>query len=332
MKNKVRMTLLSTAVILLVMLLIGAHSNSEPVISLKGTTAVSQDIYNSVYAPGQVEAEQSADYSTARTATVTKLYVKPGDRVTEGQPLLCLRETTMALDEEAVQTFAQAVMDGELANQNAMSSALQNIGAPEDEEYTVKATMDGAVMQAPETVGQNILPGLSYLRISDTEHLRVRADIPETYIRQVREGLRANVTSDANPDVTVAARVQRVAPYARRAVSLTGQSSAATVEALLALKETDPALRPGYSVDVKIFTDAVQDAVLVPYEAVGQEGDSEYVFTVKGDGTAHKIYVETGYELDGYIEIKSGVKAGDVVLLSPPDTLRDGDRVEVGGI
>ena len=184
-------------------------------------------------------------------------------------------------------------------------------------------------MHAPDSVGQNIFPGLSYLNVADLSKLRVRADIPEAYIRQVQEGQHANVISEADPDVTVPAQVVSVAPFARRAINLSGQEDTATVEALLKLQKNDQTLRPGYSVDVKIFTDAVADEVLVPYEAIVQEGTKEFVFVVDKKGIAHKTYVETGYELEGYIEIKHGVQAGDVVLLSPPDTLQDGDLVEV---
>lgn len=330
MKKKMRVALLSTAVILLIMLFIGAHSEPEPVMSLRGTRAFAQDVYNSVYAPGQVEAVQSVDFSTTGTATVTEIYVKPGDTVTEGQSLLRLRESAMALNEEAAQTFAREVLAGNLADEDALAAALQDAAA--DEEYTVTATMSGTVMRAPESVGQSLLPGLSYLSIADLSALRVRADIPEAYIRQVQEGQRANITSDANPETITPARVQSVAPFARRTASFTGQEGAATVQAVLTLSASEETLRPGYSVDVKIFTDAVQDAVLVPYEAVAQEGESEYVFIVDAAGYARKTYVETGYELEGYLEIKSGVAAGDVVLLSPPDTLQDGDLVEVRGV
>ena len=332
MKNKTRVTLLMTAAVLLTMLLMVAErGEDQPVMALRGVRAVQQDIYNSIYAPGEVEAARGRDYTSAHAATVTEIYVKPGDKVAAGQQLVRLRETALALPDDAIQTFAEGVMEGETGDPAALASALRDAAQTEETDYVVTAEEAGTVLRAPEAVGEGVLPGLSYLKTADTGTLRVRAQIPETYIRQVREGQRANVTSDADPDGTVAAKVTVVAPYARRAASLTGQKQAATVEAVLALVGRQEGLRPGYTVSVKIFTDAVADAVLVPYEAVSQEGDREYVFVVR-DSIAHKLYVETGYELDGYVQIAAGIDAGDIVLVSPPADLKDGDRVEVSGV
>lgn len=332
MKNRTRVTLLLTAAALLAMLLMAVERGGDsPVMALRGVRAAQQDIYNSIYAPGEIEAVHSRDYTSGRAATVVEVYVKPGDRVAAGQALVKLRESALTLPDDAAQTFAEGVLAGETADPSALAEALQDAAQTGESEYVVTAEEAGTVLRAPEAAGESVLPGLSYLKTADTGALRVRAQIPETYIRQVREGQRANVTSDADPDNTVAARVTAVAPYARRAASLTGQKQAATVEAVLALVGRQENLRPGYTVSVKIFTDAVADAVLVPYEAVAQEGDREYVFVVR-EGIARKLYVDTGYELDGYVQIASGVDAGDIVIVSPPDDLKDGDRVEVAGV
>lgn len=333
MKRKVRVTLIFTTVILLVMLLVGMRSEQKPIVSLRGATAIEQDIYSTVFAPGRIEATKSVDMTTARTATVVELLVQTGDSVTKGQPLLRIRESQMTLSEESAQTFAREMMKGNIADQDAIATALQDMDTPStEEEHTITAPMSGTVMSIPARVGQNLLPGISYLTVSDLSQLQVCADIPETYVGSVRQKQNANITIDADPDKIVAAKVRAVAPYARRTMNLTGQDEAATVEAILDLKDADTVWKPGYSVNVKIFTDAVADAVLVPYEAIMQEGTREFVYIVDSDGYAHKKFVETGYELDGYIQIKSGMEPGQVVLLSPPDILNDGDLVEVTGI
>ncbi len=330
MKRKVRIVLLTTSAVLLVLLLwIANREQDAPVATVRGTHAIGQDIYNSVYVPGEVEAQDSYDYATTTGATVEEVYVKAGQTVKTGQPLVRLREDAVALNAESAQNFAEEILDGEQSVEAyAVASALRGSATPKERVHTVTAERDGTVLRAPESAGESVLPGLTYLRTADISRLLVRADIPELYARQVAEGQRANVTTDASPDDILAAKVVSIAPYARRAVSLNGQQQSATVTARLSLVGTQPDLRPGYSVNVKIFTDAIQDAVLVPYEAIGQENGQEFVFVVR-QGIAHKLYVETGYELDGYIEIKTGISVGDIVLVSPPATLKDGDRVEV---
>ncbi|NCB28854.1 MAG: efflux RND transporter periplasmic adaptor subunit [Clostridia bacterium] len=330
MKRKVRIVLLTTSAVLLVMLLwIANREQDAPVATVRGTHAIGQDIYNSVYVPGEVEAQDSYDYATTTGATVEEVYVKAGQTVKTGQPLVRLREDAVALNAESAQAFAEEILDGEQSvDGRAVASALRGSATPKERVHTVTAERDGTVLRAPESAGESVLPRLTYLRTADISRLLVRADIPELYVRQVAEGQRANVTTDASPDDILAAKVVSIAPYARRAVSLNGQQQSATVTARLSLVGKQPDLRPGYSVNVKIFTDAIQDAVLVPYEAIGQENGQEFVFVVR-QGIAHKLYVETGYELDGYIQIKTGISVGDIVLVSPPAALKDGDRVEV---
>ena len=110
--------------------------------------------------------------------------------------------------------------------------------------------------------------------------------------------------------------------------SLTNEDAEATVEVLLALNSSTENLRPGYSATVKVFTDHRDDAVVVPYEAICQRGEQEFVFCVQ-DGHAVQCAVQTGYLLEDTVEIIDGLPTGVSVILSPPDELTDGDPVEV---
>lgn len=87
-------------------------------------------------------------------------------------------------------------------------------------------------------------------------------------------------------------------------------------------------LRPGSSATVKIFTDHRKKAVVVPYEAVCQRGEQEYVFTIE-NGRAVQNPVVTGYLLERVIEVRSGLEGGETVILSPSDELENGAKLEV---
>lgn len=87
-------------------------------------------------------------------------------------------------------------------------------------------------------------------------------------------------------------------------------------------------LRPGSSSTVKIFTDHRKKAVVVPYEAVCQRGEQEYVFTIE-NGRAVQNPVATGYLLERVIEVRSGLEGGETVILSPSDELENGAKLEV---
>ena len=119
-----------------------------------------------------------------------------------------------------------------------------------------------------------------------------------------------------------------IAPAAVKTFSLTNEDAEATVEVLLNLNGSTENLRPGYSATVKVFTDHRDDAAVVPYEAICQRGEQEFVFCVQ-DGHAVQCAVQTGYLLEDTVEIIDGLPTGVSVILSPPDELTDGDPVEV---
>ena len=173
-----------------------------------------------------------------------------------------------------------------------------------------------------------MVAGLPCIRIADLGKLQVRAQSPELYAGELQVGQRANVTASAAGDKVYGAQVASIAPVAVRTMSLTGQSSEATVEAVLPLSGDTEGLRPGYSATVKVFTEFHPDAVVVPHEAVCQRGEQEYVFCVQGN-RAVQCAVTTGYMLETVTEILDGVAAGAAIVLSPPDTLTDGARIEV---
>ncbi len=330
MRRRLRLILWLTASVLLLLLLLGMRRIVTPVVTVQGARVVVQDIYNSIYTPGELEAEQSSSFAVAQSAEVVAVYVQAGDAVKKGQTLVRLQSDIPKLTEETAQDVAEQVLSGEGADASAVQKAVDSAGQSTKNTYDIVADMDGVVLRAPERVGQSILPGICYLELADVSKLRVRADIPESYAGKVQEGQTANVTCSAVPEVTVGATVSKIAPFARRAVSIMGETTTATVAAILELDEQE-ALRPGYSVEVKIFTGTVKDAVLVPYEAVCQSSaGNEYVFVVR-NGIAKKLIVCTGSQLEGYVQLLSGLQAGDVVLCTPPSDLQDGDRVEVTG-
>ena len=79
---------------------------------------------------------------------------------------------------------------------------------------------------------------------------------------------------------------------------------------------------------MKVVADHGDGAAVVPYEAICQRGEQEFVFCVQ-DGHAVQCAVQTGYLLEDTVEIIDGLPTGVSVILSPPDELTDGDPVEV---
>ena len=212
-----------------------------------------------------------------------------------------------------------------------MQAAVSAVQANPDETETVAGNavaspFPGTVLSVPRA-GQTVRGGFPCAVIADLSSLRVRAETPELYADELRAGQKANITLAA-ADRMYAARVASLAPVAVQAVSLAGDSGSVTVETMLDLEGDMIGLRPGSSATVKIFTDHRKNAVVVPYEAVCQRGEQEYVFTIK-NGRAVQNPVTTGYLLERVIEVRSGLEGGETVILSPSDELENGAKLEV---
>ena len=174
--------------------------------------------------------------------------------------------------------------------------------------------------------GESVSADMPCIQIANPDKLRVRAQSPELYVGELAVGQRANITFSA-VDGTFHAELTAIAPAAVKTFSLTNEDAEATVEVLLDLNDSTENLRPGYSATVKVFTDHRDDAAVVPYEAICQRGEQEFVFCVQ-DGHAVQCAVQTGYLLEDTVEILDGLPTGVSVILSPPDELTDGDPVE----
>lgn len=307
----------ATVVILCAMTVWSWQARPPAAVPVQAAPVVIKDIYNSVTVSGTIEAADSTAVAPAASAVVDAVHVEVGQQVEQGTVLCTVTPAAAA---------GTSFPDGVQSVWQALSGqATHTVTAAE--ERVLRAPVSGTVLELPEA-GQSVLAGMPCIQIADLEHLQVRAQSPELYAGELACGQRANVTVAALDGEAFGAEVVRIAPIAARAVSLMGESGDATVEAILSLTTDTEGLRPGYSASVKIFTDYHKDAVAVPMEAVCQRGEQEYVFCVQG-GRAVQCAVETGYMLEEVTEIQSGLDRDAVVILSPPDSLRDGDRVEV---
>src|SRR6185503_17553570 len=97
-----------------------------------------------------------------------------------------------------------------------------------------------------------------------------------------------------------------------------------TGSGLVRLAFAAPTRRPaGLAAEVEIQGEEHQAAVLVPADALVQEGPESFVFTVDAQKKAHRRKVEVGVVAAGQAEILSGVKAGEPVVVRGQTTLPD---------
>jgi RND family efflux transporter MFP subunit len=183
----------------------------------------------------------------------------------------------------------------------------------------VRAPFDGVVVGRSRQTGDLVSPGAPepLLRVIDPSRLQVEAAVPAAELGNVAVGGPARVRGAAFPDETarVVARPPSVDP--------------ATGTALVRLAFDTPTRRPvGLAAEVEIYGPERQAAVLVPADALVQEGQASSLFTVDAQKKAHRREVQVGVVAGGKAEILSGIAAGETVVIRGQTALPDGALVE----
>jgi RND family efflux transporter MFP subunit len=226
-----------------------------------------------------------------------------------------LAEQYQALIHQAQQNYAtvansQAAVD---AAATQLALAKRNLG------YTVVVSpMAGYVSERPADVGEYVSPQQKVATIVNMNPLRVRMDVPEQAIPQIRVGESVSVSVSGYPDRSFAGHVARVSP------NVTTASRTLTIEADVENPRAE--LKPGQFATVRILLPQTEPAVMVPQRALHAISGSTYVFVIK-NGHAEQRLVQAGQTEGDMVELKSGVAADELVATSNVDQLSDGAAV-----
>ncbi|MGI6553079.1 MAG: efflux RND transporter periplasmic adaptor subunit [Bacillota bacterium] len=189
----------------------------------------------------------------------------------------------------------------------------------------VRSTGDGLLLQKNVEAGQYVSQGTGLFLVGALERLLIEADVAEGDSGHLEKGQAVEITGSSFGGKTFQGEVIRVAPVAKL---LTGNPVQTVIPVEIAVT-ANPAIKPGVTAEVKIITVDRPLALLVPYEAVFEDGEGrEWVFVVK-DGQAEKRPITTGAGNELYLEVLQGLEQGEQLVINPPDHLADGDRVRI---
>ncbi len=198
----------------------------------------------------------------------------------------------------------------------SVSQASRDAAQAAVERTLVIAPFDGTVAEINAELGEFItpsppgIPTLPAIDLLDVSCLYVSAPIDEVDAPQIKTGMSACVTLDAFPDKRCSGTVSRIAPYV-----LEKEKQARTVE--VEVKLTDPKdikdLLPGYSADIEVLLADKPKALRVPAEAVLANNK---VLVMREDGLLEERSFTPGLSNWNFVEVLSGLNAGDKVVLS----------------
>lgn len=183
----------------------------------------------------------------------------------------------------------------------------------------VTAPFAGRITSRSAEIGQLVDGSAALFTLADTSTLRVTVQVPQSNMRGVAADLQAQVSLREYPGELFEGRVSRTAGALDAARTLTTE---------VRLPNADGRLLAGASVDVVLTVPNVAQAVLIPANALIVSGSGTQVARLEGDAVK-LVAVRLGRDFGKQIEVIEGLKAGERVALSPPDTVQDGQKVAV---
>ena len=273
------------------------------------TAAVAKAQRNLVTAQANLAAGQK---------TIAKNAADQADSVKLLQASVDQAQVALATAQANLADFPETQRKAELqqqANQEAKEQALITLNQTKElaSNYVITAPLSGTLTSLNVAVGDTASVGTTIGTLSDVNGWYVSSYVDEVDVLNVKKDEDASITMDQYSGKTFAGKVS----YVSHSLGTTSTSVSAYPIKIM-MTEAPETLVDGMSADAAITVSVVKNVVAVPIAAVATQNGKQYVdvVTIGTDRTitTNRVEVKTGTEGDEYIEITSGLKAGDKVL------------------
>jgi HlyD family secretion protein len=242
-------------------------------------------------------------------------------------------QTLLKRELVAQQTFddAQADLQSKQAGYEVALQNARNLGASVQaaeaamklaerqlRDTEIRAPFEGYVERRLVNLGELVKSQMPVMSIVRLDPLKVTAEIPERMAPWIDDGRPVELRVDAYPTRAFTGKVTRISPAVN-----TG-TRAFAFEA--AVPNSDGALKPGTFARVHVESGKVDEVLTLPYGALQYRYGVNRVFVVNGDRLEMRE-LQVGERLGDRIEVTSGVKPGERVVVSDVETLNGGEFV-----
>lgn len=302
-------------------------------LGVRTETAALRVLERTVRAAGRIEPDERRSYAIAPKfeGYVERLHVNAtGQPVGRGQPLFevyspelvsAQREYAIAAQgvqslkdsgsesREAMKRLAEASL-ARLKNWDISEDQIKSLAASGETKRTLtfRSPVGGIVTEKKALQGMRFMPGEALYQVADLSSIWVIADVFEQDIGLVKTGAKARIRINAYPDKTFTGALTYVYP------TLTAETR--TVPVRIELANPGNLLKPGMFAEVELPVAAKGAVLAVPASAVIDSGTRRIVLVQAGDGRFEPREVRTGARGDSHIEIISGVKDGETVVVA----------------
>ncbi|MFP3945083.1 MAG: efflux RND transporter periplasmic adaptor subunit [Alphaproteobacteria bacterium] len=291
-------------------------------------------------AVGTAGADESVVITAKVTESVSRIAFKEGMLVEEGEILIELTDAEEAAElEEARAALKQARQEHERVTDLvergvATRSRLDTVLAARDQAKArmaaIEARLSDRLIRAPfsgllglrkVSVGTLVTPGTQITTLDDIDPIKLDFEVPETFLPALGAGQEVEARASAYPDRLFRGKITVVATRVDPATR--------SVPVRAEIGNEESLLRPGMLMTVEIINNR-RTSLMVPEEAIVPLDTRVFVFRLRdGGGSVERVQISTGKRRPGEVEVLSGLKEGDMVVVRGTNLVRDGARVKV---
>jgi membrane fusion protein (multidrug efflux system) len=315
---------------------ISGKSDSTGKITAVSVAVVQPSLFNSfIEVQSQVTGDQVVNAAARTMGTVNRIYVRVGQQVRQGQVLATL---DAAVAEQQIKALAPQIELAKSLYEKQQKLWEQNIGTEVQlmsakaqyenllkqksvlqagkDLYNIVSPISGTVDAINIKVGDQAMAGA--IRVVNTNALKAEANLGENYLGKVKAG---DAVTLVFPDINDSIKT-KVSFVAR---SVDPMSRAFVVEVKL---NGSSKLHPNMSCIMKIANYENRNALVVPVSVIQKTSHGEMVYVADGN-KARAVMITTGRNANGQVEVLSGLKPGDKVVVAGFEDLDNGETISV---
>ena len=295
---------------------------------------------------GNVVTKQNIILYAQYSGTLTKMYVKEGQKVTKGQVLAKIDDG--GLSQQIAQMEVQISLakttyerqkrlwDQKIGSEIQYLQAETTFKAQQNAVKQLEAQLRKTVVRAPfngiiddvfSEQGSVVALGQSeLLRIINLKNMYVEVDVPESYLLSVVKGKKVEVYFPVL-NKTIETKVRQVANF------INPSNRSFKIE--IGINNMNGDIKPNLTAKLKINDYTNSNAILIPQSIISENAESQqyiYVITNKTDDNkaiAERKFVKTGLTQGDFIEILSGIKKGDEIIQEGARNIKKGQTVKI---
>ncbi|HET7239984.1 MAG TPA: efflux RND transporter periplasmic adaptor subunit [Gemmatimonadales bacterium] len=309
-----------------------------PAMPVEVVAARTDTVVDAILATGQIEAMQSVELRPDIEGRIAEILVREGATVAKGTPLFKVDDAELKAEvaraeadrDLARQSLARTreLLGQKASSQSELERAEATSRSTEAQLALLKVRLDRTVVRAPfggvagerhVSLGDYVTTSTALVTVQTVSPQRASFQVPERYADQLKVGQQVTFRVAALPGREFTGRVDFVDPL----VQLPGRTI--MVKALVANPRRE--LQAGMFIEVRLATAVRPQAVIIAEDAVLPIQGSSFVWVVQ-NGKATRRQVELGVRTPGLVEVRSGVEAGEQVVVGGQERLAEGAPVQ----